>query len=204
MILPNNPFNDKTNLMKNLRYNNICRRALTILFFLMAGLGAWPQTAPQPTPRYTGTLTNTSRKINSISLQGTTTPQQTITCGDDASYINKTSEHFTVRPGETITISFSLNGGDWINGYVYVDEDQDGTFTYTQDNASHTAGGELKGYSYFCFDVADDAYGYNSAGNLVAKNANLLNPSPFNAPLTAGNYHMRLKTDWNSIDPAGG
>lgn len=175
------------------------------LFQVLGAFSAWGQyDGHLPQPSYLGTLANTSRKINSISLQGSTTPQQTITCGDDYSYINKTGEYFTVQPGETLTASFSLNGGNWVHGYIYIDENRDGTFTYSQNNASHTTGGELKAYSFYCFGAADDNYGYDNAGNYRAKSGNQLNPPSFVAPSAAGTYHMRFKTDWNEIDPAGG
>lgn len=178
---------------------------IVLLILCVMGVSAWSQTAYSPAPVYQGTLYYTNRIVASISLQGTisTTPQ-TITCGVNASYIDKTSVYFTVQPGETLTASFTLNGGNWINGYVYIDDNNDGTFTYTQDNSNHTAGGELKAYSYYSFDASNDNYGYNSNGAYMAKAGDLLNPPSFQAPSTPGIYHMRFKTDWNEIDPAGG
>ncbi len=166
----------------------------------MAGLGAWPQTAPQPTPRYTGTLTNTGRKINSISLQGTTTAQQTITCGDNSSYMNKTSEHFLIREGETSTATFAW-GGNWMHGYIYIDKDQNGTYDNIAlgANGVPTATSELVAYS--AYQVSNNNW-RKSDGNTTNNNPGL-NPPTFTAPTTAGVYYMRYKTDWGYTGPEG-
>ncbi len=154
-----------------------------------------------PQPQYIGTLANTGRKINSISLQGTSTPLQTITCGTNSSFIDKTDNSLFVREGETATASFTWSGG-WMHGYIYIDKNNDGVFNNITlgANGIPTESSELVAYSAY----APDGNNYkNSTGSTTSSNPGL-NPPSFTAPSTAGIYHMRFMTDWNAITPSGG
>ena len=186
-------------IIKNLRFSATAIRAAIILCLTTASVGTWAQTTPQPTPRYVGALGNTGRKINSISLSGTTTPQQTITCGDNSSYSNKTSEHFIIREGETSTATFTWNGS-WMHGYIYIDKNQDGTYNNIAlgTNGVPTTTSELVAYS--AYEVNGT---YRKSDGTTTNSNTTLNPPTFTAPTTAGIYYMRYKTDWNYIDPAG-
>ena len=186
-------------ITKNPRPSATLLRTAITLCLMLASIGTWAQTTPQPTPRYGGALTNSDRKINSISLRGTTTPQQTITCGEDAAYINKTSEHFIIREGETSTATFSPNV-DWMHDYIYIDKNQNGTYDNIAlgTNGVPTASSELVAFSAY---QVNGTY-RNSSGAVSGNNPNI-NPPAFTAPSTAGIYYMRYVSDWNCIDPYG-
>ena len=108
-----------------------------------------------------------------------------------------------VQPGHTYTASISYQG-DYMHSYAYIDYDNDGQFTPAL-NSSHTKiadGSELVAYSAFCYG-AENSF-YNSVGTSVG-DTNMDMPS-FTIPSTTtpGIYRMRLKVDWNCINPAGG
>lgn len=157
-----------------------------------------PYAVSMPRPVYVGGLANSGRKINSISLKGTTTAQQTITCGENMSYMDKTREHFTVRENEEVTATFAWSGS-WMHGYIYLDLDKNREYSYgIKSNGVPSDGSNLVAYSAY------SSSGYkNSLGASVSDNPGI-NPPAFTAPSTAGVYNMRYKTDWNSLDPQGG
>lgn len=176
--------------------------ACVFLSCLVASECAWAQTAPQPTPRYVGALGSNykGRKINSISLQGSTTAQQTITCGNDLAYIDKTGEHFVIREGETTTATFAWVG-NWMHGYIYIDKDQNGTYDNIAlgTNGVPTVASELVAFS--AYQVSNN--NWRKSDGTATNNNPGLNPPAFSAPSTAGVYYMRYMSDWNCIDPYG-
>lgn len=111
-------------------------------------------------------------------------------------YSDMTEEQFTAKPGETVNTMFQYKG-NWMNGYVYLDKDNDGKFSY-EINEDYTLpdSSDLVAYS-----------NYNSKNSLGASlpSANVLNPPAFTIPagLEYGFYRLRFKVDWDCIDPAG-
>ena len=121
------------------------------------------------------------RSINSITINGVT--KTTSTYG--LAYADHTSRvEFKVATGSDVAISIA-RAGNWMHAYAYVDKDADG-FT-AEDYVS---------YSYLS---STDA---NSAG--VANGDNTIELPNFTAPNTAGTYRLRVKYDWDDLDPNTG
>ncbi len=168
-----------------------------ILFFLAAATQAQTNDYAISVDKST-TITHAERRLNSICLQ-TEAGLQTIDCNqgnDRLLYQDCLSKGFSVKAGETVTPTFQWTGV-WMSGYVYVDYDNDGAFSFEiQSDGLPSANSDLKAYSYY--------EGKNSVGASVA-NGDVINPPSFTIPATLANgvYRMRYKVDWNSLDPAG-
>ena len=147
----------------------------------------------------------TDRQLNSVTLTEEGQAPQTITLGDNAPYHDMTaneSDMLTCKQGGTLTVTFNYQG-NWMNGYVYVDLDQSKQFAYNPDNTDQT-GTELLAFSFYSGNFNDDSAGVNSEGTSLTEGArNVLNPPSFVAPAEPGDYRIRFKVDWNSVDPGG-
>ena len=150
--------------------------------------------------------THSGRFLRSFSLQQTGKEKQTESVSvSRAAYEDHTSKVFTVEAGSEVTASFNYSG-EWMNGYVYIDRDDDGEFSYTAGQWNQ-AGTDLVAYSFYS-TLADpkvnDENGYNSTGDRVTGNARSnVNPPSFTAPTEPGTYRIRFKIDWNCILPGG-
>lgn len=121
------------------------------------------------------------RSINSITINGVT--KTTSTYG--LAYADHTSRvEFKVASGSDVAISIA-RAGNWMHAYAYVDKDANG---FTAE--------EYVSYSYL------SSTGQNSAG--VANGENTVELPNFTAPETAGTYRLRVKYDWDDLDPNGG
>ncbi|MDY4565562.1 MAG: calycin-like domain-containing protein, partial [Prevotella sp.] len=122
-----------------------------------------------------------------------------------AAYEDHTSKVFTVEAGSELTASFNYSG-EWMNGYVYIDRDTDGEFSYTEGQWDQ-AGTDLVAYSFYTTlpnPKVNDGNGYNSTGASVSGDARSnVNPPSFTAPTEPGTYRIRFKIDWNCILPGG-
>ena len=151
--------------------------------------------------------TNTNkRSLGSVTLSTPSNGKQTVSADAKHVYTDATSTRLLAKPGEAVTVSFGY-AGDWMNGYVYIDRNGDKQLTYSL-NADHTPAtdSELMSYSFYSGNDDDDTTGWNSEGTELKTSArNTLNPPTFTLPddLTEGEYVIRFKVDWNSIDPAG-
>ncbi|MDD7645573.1 MAG: calycin-like domain-containing protein, partial [Prevotella sp.] len=116
-----------------------------------------------------------------------------------------TSKVFTVEAGSELTASFNYSG-EWMNGYVYIDRDNDGEFSYKEGQWDQ-AGTDLVAYSFYSTlanPKVNDGNGYNSTGASVSGNdRSNVNPPSFTAPTEPGTYRIRFKIDWNCILPGG-
>ena len=150
--------------------------------------------------------THSGRFLRSFSLQQTGKEKQTESVSAlRAAYEDHTSKVFTVEAGSEVTASFNYSG-EWMNGYVYIDRDNDGEFSYKEGQWDQ-AGTDLVAYSFYS-TLADpkvnDENGYNSTGDRVTGNARSnVNPPSFTAPTEPGTYRIRFKIDWNCILPGG-
>lgn len=120
-------------------------------------------------------------------------------------YMDKTADKITVEPGEELTVKVDYEGV-WLNAYVFVDEGNDGEFSNDVDEENHKAkeGSDLKSWSFYSFSTTSDQTGWNSAGTMITGDYRSTFDLPsFTAPTTDGTYRMRVKVDWNNIDPAG-
>ena len=122
-----------------------------------------------------------------------------------ATYFDRTSSVLTVQPGATIDISSISWAGSWMHAYIYVDYDKDGEFD-TILNADGSNDGELVSYSYYN-DANGATTGLNSAGESVYYGAGIsasgIPSFTIPANLAQGEYRLRFKIDWNSLDPCG-
>ncbi|MCR4993912.1 MAG: beta-N-acetylhexosaminidase [Bacteroidales bacterium] len=143
-----------------------------------------------------------SRRLNSIVLNGVTRsiPDNSIV------YNFIADEPFQVEAGTSCTAKLTFAGA-WMNSYVYIDYGNDGTFDVTTPNKGHIADGDdLVAYSFFSENPTSDASGYNSAGTAITgdrRNTITLPRFVIPSDTPEGDYRMRYKLDWNSIDPKG-
>ena len=150
--------------------------------------------------------THSGRVLNSFSLQQTGKEKQTESVSvSRAAYEDHTSKVFTVEAGSEVTASFNYSG-EWMNGYVYIDRDNDGEFSYKEGQWDQ-AGTDLVAYSFYTTlpnPKVNDGNGYNSTGASVSGDARSnVNPPSFTAPTEPGTYRIRFKIDWNCILPGG-
>ena len=150
------------------------------------------------------TLSRSDRYINTVSVNvaGTT---HTINANQQSSkslYIDKTTDNpIPVKAGDQVTVTFA-GAMSWMNGFVYIDRDNDGKFTYEGiEKGVIPEGSDVMSFSF----VGGDS-GYNSNGQSISGSGrNTLNPPAFTIPtdLANGIYRMRCKVDWADIDPYG-
>ena len=146
------------------------------------------------------------RVLNSFSLQQTGKEKQTESVSASrAAYEDHTSKVFTVEAGSELTASFNYSG-QRMNGYVYIDRDNDGEFSYKEGQWDQ-AGTDLVAYSFYTTlanPKVNDGNGYNSTGASVSgDDRSNVNPPVFTAPTEPGTYRIRFKIDWNCILPGG-
>ena len=145
----------------------------------------------------------THRKINTITFTESGKQPQTVTVGQAKPYFDKTEECIlTCNEGSELKVDWSVSG-NWVNGYVYIDVDQDQQFSYIEGQHDQT-GTDVMSYSFYTGSFEDDTNnGKNSAGkSLTGNNRNTMECPSFIAP-AAGTYRIRFKMDWNSVDPGG-
>ena len=146
------------------------------------------------------------RILSSFSLQQAGKDKQTESVyTSKAAYEDHTSKTFTVEAGSVLTASFNYSG-QWMNGYIYIDRDNDGEFSY-KEGQWNQAGTDLVAYSFyttFATPKQNDGSGYNSTGaNVTGDARSNVNPPAFTAPTEPGTYRIRFKVDWNCILPGG-
>ena len=154
----------------------------------------------------TATHSRNDRVLSGFSLQQTGKDKQTVNVfASKAAYEDHTSSVFNVEAGSELTASFNYSG-QWMNGYVYIDRDNDGEFSYKEGQWDQ-AGTDLVAYSFYSTlanPKVNDGNGYNSTGASVSGNdRSNVNPPVFTAPTEPGTYRIRFKIDWNCILPGG-
>ena len=170
------------------------------------------ETGGEVTEKYTVNFDKTAyhsrndRVLSGFSLQQTGKDKQTVNVfASRAAYEDHTSSVFTVEAGSELTASFNYSG-QWMNGYVYIDRDNDGEFSYKEGQWDQ-AGTDLVAYSFYTTlanPKVNDGNGYNSTGASVSGNdRSNVNPPSFTAPTEPGTYRIRFKIDWNCILPGG-
>ena len=149
--------------------------------------------------------TRTDRTLHSISLTAEGEAEQTLTVDGQHPYNDLTGDEssvLTVPAGATLTTAFRYSGS-WMNGYVYIDLENDKQFSFNEGSTTQT-GTDLLTFSFYSGSFSDDSAGYNSLGSYITGNSrNVLNPPTFTAPTTTGDYRIRFKVDWNSVDAGG-
>lgn len=156
------------------------------------------------------TTENPYRALNSITLEEEGEDPITFDVNPGFVYNDLTEIIVPVSDeGRAMTLSFDYTdsqaepGYVWMHGYAYIDLDHNGRFDVVEDREEQYAGGELMTYSFYSFST-DDSEGNNSWGDYISgSNRAVVNPPAFELPSKPGYYRMRLKIDWNSVDPAG-
>ena len=170
------------------------------------------ETGGEVTEKYTVNFDKTAyhsrndRVLSSFSLQQTGKDKQTMNVlASKAAYEDHTAEKFTVEAGSELTASFNYSG-QWMNGYVYIDRDNDGEFSYKEGQWDQ-AGTDLVAYSFYSTlanPKVNDGSGYNSTGaSVTGDDRSNVNPPSFTAPTEPGTYRIRFKIDWNCILSGG-
>ena len=170
------------------------------------------ETGGEVTEKYTVNFDKTAyhsrndRVLSSFSLQQTGKDKQTVNVfASRAAYEDHTSSVFNVEAGSELTASFNYSG-QWMNGYIYIDRDNDGEFSYKEGQWDQ-AGTDLVAYSFYTTlanPKVNDGNGYNSTGASVSgDDRSNVNPPSFTAPTEPGTYRIRFKIDWNCILPGG-
>ena len=144
-----------------------------------------------------------NRYITSVTLTPKGKEAQTLNVGTSHKpYVDKVDEVLTCDAGDTLTINFNISGA-WMNAYVYIDMNQDSVFQFNPNELDQT-GTDVMTYSFYTGSFSQDTNGQNSAGTKIngqARNTTVC--PPFKAPANAGDYRIRFKLDWNSVDPGG-
>ena len=141
------------------------------------------------------------RPLNAISLTAAGAEKQSLTVNPAKAYNDLTTgTKFTCEPGATLKAEFAY-AGIWMHGYVYLDADNDGEFSFDA-STNNQAGKDLVSYSFY--GPTSENYGYNSAEKYISGDARSTVDCPeFKAPEVAGEYRMRFKIDWNNVDAGG-
>lgn len=122
-------------------------------------------------------------------------------------YQDLTGNVINVKPGQTITPALGYTTKDWMHAYAYIDYNNDGKFSADiKTDGTPADNSELVSFNGY----NGSGTWRNSKGEAIASNGNLGAPNcgkmpEFTLPagLEPGMYRMRLKLDWNSIDPMG-
>ena len=148
----------------------------------------------------------THRKITNIVFTEEGAEPQTIEVNVAKPYFDKTADEscmLTCTPGSTINVTLNKEG-NWMNAYVYIDLDGDQQFSFNEGSTDQS-GTDVMSFSFYTGNFNDDVNGgVNSAGtSLTEGNRNTTYLPPFTAPSKEGEYRIRFKMDWNSIDAGG-
>ncbi len=141
------------------------------------------------------TLTDGTNSLSLSNIQSSTS---------DAVYKDKTEFYLHTQQGETLNFSEMDWKGAWMHAFVYIDYNRDGVFN-TTSNPYGNNDGELVSYNFYSSD--DSSVGTDSKGNVVSNSCGVYanNIPSWTLPenLESGEYRMRFKIDWESLDPCG-
>ena len=149
------------------------------------------------------TITDGTNSLTVTDIQATTT---------SPIFADKTANVLETVAGATISFTEFNWEGWWMHAYGYIDYNNDYTFG-EELNADGTTGGELVTYNYYTPDdntTATDSW--NNPSNAETANSDTYYDEDFNeskglpmfilpADLANGDYRMRVKIDWNNLDP---
>ena len=151
--------------------------------------------------------TRSDRYIKSLSFTAGDDAAQTIAVDIVQPYVDKSADEaciLTCHAGDRIQVAFNRAGG-WMNGYFYIDLDQNKQFSF-REGSTDQSGSELMTFSFYSGDFNNDSQGVNSAGTSLTGGArNTMACPAFTLPanLAEGDYRVRFKMDWNSVDAGG-
>lgn len=145
--------------------------------------------------------------IQSLTLVSPSSGTQTINVGSvnpQLIYRPLLEKSFTAKAGETVSPTINFSSG-WMNGYVYLDKDQDGILNW-DINSDYSLPEHSDLVSFYYIETVENQSGFNYKGEAVSGNArNTLQTPAFQIPedLEPGFYRMRFKVDWGNADPGG-
>ena len=150
--------------------------------------------------------TRTDRYIKTITLTEEGKEAQVITVNTPKPYWDKSADAdalLTCVAGSTLNVEID-KAGNWMNAYVYIDLDGDQQFSFV-NGSKNQDGTDVMSFSFYTGNFNDDTNGgVNSAGKSITGNSrNTMTLPSFMAPTEPGDYRIRFKMDWNSIDPGG-
>ena len=175
--------------------------ALTAAFFAFAGTGVQAQKKPNPTPPISINFDKDATKgqdrfleyVKISSPNGRTIEQKKLP--KDQAYFNYAIPRWTVYvlPGVEVKFEYKWHGA-WMDSYLYLDRNQNSKFDVTsmEDNElvyASVYNGKKK--TKQGVEKTDEKWNIN------------FHEQTFTAPTKPGEYHLRFKIDWNSIDPGG-
>ena len=175
--------------------------ALTAAFFAFAGTGVQAQKKPNPTPPISINFDKDVTKgqdrfleyVKISSPNGRTIEKKDLP--KDQAYFNYAIPRWTVYvlPGVEVKLEYKWHGA-WMDSYLYLDRNQNSKFDVTsmEDN-------ELV-YASVYNGKKKTKQGVEQTGDQWKIN---FQDGTFTAPTKPGEYHLRFKIDWNSIDPGG-
>ncbi|MCM1349355.1 MAG: GEVED domain-containing protein [Firmicutes bacterium] len=129
------------------------------------------------------------RNINSVKLDNAT-----IAASDRTYYQSKLDKTFNVKAGQSVRPAIDYKGAG-MHGYVYIDRDNDGRFSYDLNGRVPADVSDLVAYSYF--------NGYNHKGTSSSNQSRTMTNFTIPADMPVGMYRMRFKIDRNCVDPGG-
>ncbi len=144
-------------------------------------------------------------------------------------YFDKSSSEITASPGSTVTVQAD-GAGEWMHNYLYVDWDKNGfeyngpsdyleinTVAAINDQYKLKKGVDLVFFNLWCPSASNglnhEKYWYSSNGYVGENTGNNIHQgSVTNTPMTftvpegtpEGEYRVRVKIAWCSLDPNGG
>lgn len=153
-----------------------------------------------------GAMTNGGRQLKAFTITDGSGSMQLSSIQPSTSspvYVDKTAAVFETQAGSTIYFTEYDWVLQWMHSYAYIDYNKDGEFNTTL-NANGTNSGELVSYNQY---NNKDSHGKSSSQQYANTNtySGSVGLPSFILPanMTEGTYRMRIKVDWNNIDPCG-
>lgn len=140
--------------------------------------------------------TRTDRVLNGIVLNGNAFQVE----NPMKIYYDLTDQTFYAHAGDLVSHSLAYTG-KWMDSYIYIDKDCNGAFDVQTPGARGGLTEDNELVSFSGLTVGDG--NYNSYGEET--NLSWVQPPSFVLPedMEPGLYMMRVKIDWNNLDPAG-
>ena len=122
-------------------------------------------------------------------------------------YVDRTMDAFSTVAGATLYFEAFEWDGQWMHAYAYIDYNNDGTFNTTL-NVDGENDGEL--VSYNCYNNKT-SLGTAASEQWANVSSKMNYDGSYGLPwfvlpsnLATGEYRMRIKIDWNNLDPNQG
>lgn len=160
---------------------------------------------------YDGVIDRNDRTTTALNIILGTGQEYEIPVSGKQVYHDLTDYVISTYAGTTVTID-PETAGEWMHGYAYVDFGNDGEFAVViNEDGTIGEGSDLVSYTMYNvgahFGGADlwvNSLGQENAnGNSYAKPGDPLPTFTIPANVEPGEYRMRFKIDWNSLDPCG-